>query len=99
MINDQAVPDSEARLPDEPRGAEDLLAKDGVLGEGLHPGTREIREETTTRAAGLAQWGCDRRLDKPASRTRNAPENFTPVPEERQEHGPHEAVNPAPMEA
>jgi len=69
-------------------GDEELLAKEGVLREELHLGTREIREEATTRAAGLAQRGCESRLDKPASRTANATEDFTPVPQEHQEHGP-----------
>ena len=47
--------------PDVSRGDEELLAKKGVLGEKLHPGTREICEEATTHATGLARCRCERR--------------------------------------
>ncbi len=81
----------EARLPDVSRGDEELLAKEGVLGEELHRGTREICEKTTTRAGGLARCGCERRPDRPPTGTAKAAQELTHVLTERQEHGPDEA--------
>ena len=97
--HDQAVPDSESRLPDEPGGDEELLAKEGVLGEELHLGPREICEQTTTRAAGLARCRSERRPDRPPRDTANAAEELTHMLTERQDHGPIEALKATPMEA
>ena len=69
---DQAVPHSEARPPDMSRGDEKLLAKEGVLGEELHLGAREIRKEATTRAASLVWCGCECFPDNPPTGTVNA---------------------------
>ena len=96
---DQTVPHSEARLPDLSRGDEELLAKESVLGEELPLGAREIREEATTRAAGVAGCGCECFPDNPPTGTANAAEDFTDVLPQRQEHDSHKALNPAPMEA
>ena len=96
---DQAIPDSEARPPDVSRGDEELLAKEGVLGKKLHPGTREICEEATTHATGLARCGCERRSDIPPTGTAKAAEELTHFLTELQEHGPSKALSPTPMEA
>jgi hypothetical protein len=81
------------------RGNDELLAKEGVLGEELRLGPHEICEETTTRAAGLARCRCERRPDTPPTGTAKAAEELTHVRTERQEHGPDKALNPTPMEA
>ena len=87
MINDQAVADSKTWLPDVTRGDQELLAKEGILGEELHLGARKIREETTTHATGLTRCGCERRLDQLPTRTADPTEDFTHVPPERRQHG------------
>jgi hypothetical protein len=56
-----------------------LLAQEGVLGQELHPGTREICDETTTHTTGLARRGCERRPDGPPTGTAKAAEKLTHV--------------------
>ena len=63
-----------------------LLAR-RVLDSLNRLGAREIHEETTTEAAGLAGRGCESRLDKPASRTADATEDLTHVLPDCHQHG------------
>ena len=70
------------------RGDEELLAKEGVLGEELHLGPREIREQTPTRAAALARCRCERRPDGQPRDTAKVAEELTHMLTDRQEHGP-----------
>ena len=63
-----------------------LLAR-RVLDSLNRLGAREIHEETTTGAAGLAGRGCESRLDKPARRTADATEDLTHVLPDRHQHG------------
>jgi len=68
-------------------GDEELLAKEGILGDELHLGARQIRDETTAWASGSAGLRCERSLNKPPTGTASAAEDFWHVLPERREHG------------
>jgi hypothetical protein len=65
----EAVPSSEEWLSDMSCGDEELLTKEGILGEELLLGAREIRDEPTARASGSAGFGRESSLNKPPTDT------------------------------
>ena len=80
-------------------GDEELLTKEGILGEELLLGAREIPDEPTARASGSAGSGRASSLNKPPTDTVSVAEEAAYALMERRDHCSQSPLSFATMEA